>query len=224
MRVSITSNIIPFREGQDWTKPKLSTYSIYGKLTHDYVTSEINFDDNGTQFANINGLDLFKLANEIRGRKYVDQSSILERYGIKLVRPLINYFEADIIKTLFNIILWIEYSLLETEDVNIEEQIFNEFIIDYSGKTEPQKDLYFLPQKYCSGEYEGFTTFLIGVNLIGVLHVETKTRKIKTFYIPFFKVPLLDRRIFNTADVSYYGEWLNILRMRDAKLKLFLNK
>lgn len=134
--------------------------------------------------------------------------------------------EIGLFKSIFLIYSWIEIAITDAYAVNISDMIYNKFLIDYSGKPEVQKDIYFLDSKYIVEEYSPILQKLMDLNLLVSCKLVTIAGNFQTFFIPLIK-PGVSREYFKT-DFDKNGNkifdfWKKILDDRDAKIRHWIN-
>jgi hypothetical protein len=132
----------------------------------------------------------------------------------------------SLFKSILLIYNWIEVALTDPSEINIENIIYNQFITDYTGKMESQKDIYFISSKYLSSVYGSSIQRLIDLNLLVSATFCTKKDNYQTYFIPLIK-PGVSRTFFKTdfdkSGNKTYDLWKNILNERDSRIKYWLN-
>lgn len=130
--------------------------------------------------------------------------------------------EIGLFKSVFLIYNWIEIALTDAYAVNLSDRIYDDFIIDYSGKPEVQKDIYFINSRYLESTYLPSIQRLLDLNLLASASFDTNVGNLKTYFIPLIK-PGVSREFFNTEfdenGNKTYGLWKNILSDRDFRIK-----
>jgi hypothetical protein len=133
--------------------------------------------------------------------------------------------EIGLFKSIFLIYNWIEIALTDAYAVNLGDKIYNEFIIDYSGKLEVQKEIYFINTKYLDSNYLPSIQRLLDLNLLASASFETNVGNYQTYFIPLIK-PGVSREFFNTEfdknGSKTYGLWKDILNDRDSRIKYWI--
>jgi len=138
-----------------------------------------------------------------------------------------NPFEPSLLKSLFLIYDWTEYAFTDPHLAMLRTKVYNEFIIDYSGRPEPQRDIYFIGQQFCTPAYEPFLQRLVELNLLAKCDfISTIQAGLSTYFIPLVK-PGVPRNLFaHGNDIlgnQTYNLWKNILNARDLRITNWMN-
>ncbi|MFM2394505.1 MAG: hypothetical protein RLZZ546_2487 [Bacteroidota bacterium] len=228
MKLSITGNSeffqSPLKEMN--TNTLLETYSIEGVFTHDYSKSIAHLSIKDIPIINIAADKLFTLSEKIRGTDFDNIGDTLTQHSIgdsKYWENNLNtYQEYGMIKSLFNTYLWVETYFLDAfqnEDRNIENIIYDEVIIDYSGRLGKVDDMYLLPKEYSiDKQYEKIVSHLLSINLLCKIDIDINGIKYPSYFIPFIK-PGVERKLYRNDDIDTYPFWNMLLSYRDKKLK-----
>ena len=195
------------------------------------ANSRINFcyDNNNLTFENRNRL--FKFAEEIRGTsldkliltfsKYEFESSLINKLANK------KSTEIGLLKAIFLIYYWIDLPLTNPTDLDLEKQLFNEFVVDWTNQPEPQKDIYFINKKQITTNNQPYIQKLIDLNLLASFKIQIHDKvSISTYFIPLVK-PGVSRENFitefDTKGDKTYSFWKSILKDRDIRITNWIN-
>jgi hypothetical protein len=193
--------------------------------------SRINFqyDNYNLTFENRNRL--FKFAEEIRGTsldkliltfsKYEFESSFINNLANK------KSTEIGLLKAIFLIYYWIDLPLTNPTDLDLEKQLFNEFVVDWTNQPEPQKDIYFIDKRHITPDNRPYIQKLIDLNLLASFKVQIHDKEtISTYFIPLVK-PGVSRENFmtefDTKGDKTYSFWKGILKDRDIRITNWIN-
>lgn len=193
--------------------------------------SRINFryDNYTLTFQNRNVL--FKFAEEVRGTsldkliltfsKYDFESSFINDLATKKTT------EIGLLKSIFLIYHWIELPLTNPTELDLEKQLFNEFVVDWTNQPEPQKDIYFIDKKHITESNRPYVQRLIDLNLLAIFEVRLQNNQtITTYFIPLIK-PGVSRDNFETEfdkkGIRTYNFWKEILKDRDIRISNWIN-
>lgn len=203
------------------------TFYVSGIWSYNQQASTVTFaKTDGKQFK-LNGSEFYALCNEIRGCKYEAVETILKKYKLTFD---INTSEVDLLKSLCNIFIWLEYYFVDGDIspdpnklINNSEflpKMFDEFIIDYTAIAETQKDIYLIKQQYKFGETQKLLEELIHLNLLSKAVLKVKHNEYVNYFIPFtkteFKDLFLERR-------DLYALYNSLIVDRDQCLATFFN-
>jgi hypothetical protein len=164
--------------------PRVIDLEMSGKIGVDYSKSRITLKSANNQVAIIQADALFKLANKIRGCEFNEIKSIMEDAQVES-NFTYSIIEQEVIKAFFNSFLWLEFCLIESEDVDITLQMYDEFIIDLNGRPERQRDIYFPPFDYFQAHSSQLESLYLSAK-IGKIEVRTSSLHIN-YFIPFNK-------------------------------------
>jgi hypothetical protein len=199
---------------------KLMTYSIKGTWSADYKSANVILSDGFFSYE-LPGYKLVNLISEIKGCSYDLLDSILKKNNISFGLNLNTTIqELDLIKSLFNLFYWFDYTLCEdtisildfelNNNDNEFPKAFNEFVIDMPEKTKqgPVKDIYLIKEEY-HFKYKSMIDHLIKINLLSEFTLESKKRKIKNYFIPLTK-PTYRTEIYGPKEVlEFYKMIIN---------------
>jgi len=190
---------------------------------------DFHYDNHNLTFENRN--KLFKFAEEVRGTsldkliltfsKYDFESSFVNNLASK------KSTEIGLLKAIFLIYHWIELSITNPTDLNLEKQLFNEFVVDWTNQPEPQKDIYFIDKRHISPTNKPLIQKLIDLNLLASFKVQLQdSTTISTYFIPLVK-PGVSRENFatefDTNGDKTYSFWKSILKDRDIRITNWIN-
>lgn len=193
--------------------------------------SLINFryDNHNLTFENRN--KLFKFAEEVRGTSLDKLILTFSKYDFEtsFVNNLANKKSTEIglLKAIFLIYYWIDIPLTNPSDLDLEKQLFNEFVVDWTNQPEPQKDIYFIDKRHITPTNTPYIQKLIDLNLLASFKVQLQDNtSILTYFIPLVK-PGVSRENFVTEfDIKgdkTYSFWKNILKDRDIRITNWIN-
>jgi len=193
--------------------------------------SRINFryDNYNLTFENRN--KLFKFAEEVRGTSLDKLILTFSKYDFEtaFVNNLANKKSTEIglLKAIFLIYYWIDLPLTNPTDLDLEKQLFNEFVVDWTNQPEPQKDIYFIDKRHVTPTNAPYIQKLIDLNLLASFKVQLiDNTTISTCFIPLVK-PGVSRENFvtefDTKGDKTYSFWKNILKDRDIRITNWIN-
>jgi hypothetical protein len=190
-----------------------------------YPSENIDLIRNKQIIITLSNNELHKLSSEVKGIHF----EILPDYLNNLFpeSSIYSYLrnatpqEIGLIKSLLLIYRWTEYALSQDNLNTIRKSLFDEFIIDYSGKPEVQKDLYFISDRYGRSEYKPLIEKLIDINLLAKISVKHNQISIQNYFTPLLK-PGVPRELFKSEQdpkgIKTYNIWKMILNDRDYKI------
>ena len=110
------------------------------------------------------------------------------------------------------------HSFIENENhVNLDG-LYNEFYLDWTGRTGTQPLIYFPPQTVYAEEPT--LSKLFSLQLLFKLSTHFKTRQNGTFYFMPFNIPKIDRNVLGTS----MAVWMQILNAREIAIKRFTDR
>jgi hypothetical protein len=222
-------------------KGNKESYQLTKKVDYIDISLDGNFDFNSNSPINFrydnynltfeNRNKLFKFAEEIRGTSLDKLILTFSKYEFE--SSLINYLankkstEIGLLKALFLIYYWIDLPLTNPTDLDLEKQLYNEFIVDWTNQPEPQKDIYFIDKRHITPNNRPFIQKLIDLNLLASFKVQINDiEKISTYFIPLVK-PGVSRENFmtefDTKGDKTYSFWKSILKDRDIRITNWIN-
>lgn len=193
--------------------------------------SRINFryDNHNLTFENRNSL--YKFSEEIRGTSLDKLILTFSKYNFEssFINNLANKksTEVGLLKAIFLIYYWIDLPLTNPTDLDIEKQLFNEFVVDWTNQPEPQKDIYFIDKRHITSNNSPYIQKLIDLNLLATFKVQIQDNlTISTYFIPLVK-PGVSRENFitefDTKGDKTYSFWKSILKDRDIRITNWIN-
>jgi hypothetical protein len=193
--------------------------------------SRINFryDNHNLTFENRNSL--YKFSEEIRGTSLDKLILTFSKYNFEssFINNLANKksTEVGLLKAIFLIYFWIDLPLTNPTDLDLEKQLFNEFVVDWTNQPEPQKDIYFIDKRHITSNNGPYIQKLIDLNLLATFKVQTQDNlTISTYFIPLVK-PGVSRENFitefDTKGDKTYSFWKSILKDRDIRITNWIN-
>lgn len=216
--IKITGNRQSFQLSKqvDYIEIKLSgnfDFNAKTPVVFSYNNISHKFNDNHS---------LFQFSEKIRGVNFNQLLLSCLSYGIN-IQGLTknNSIENSLLKSIFLIYHWIGLPLTSPNELNLKKQLFNEFVVDWTNKPEPQQDIYFIDEKHCIKTNQSYIDKLIDLNLLARLDIIMSDITYTTFFIPLVK-PGVSRELFATAsDVSgnlTYNFWQKILEDRNNRI------
>lgn len=204
LRISQSNQVSLVVSGFPDKKNNLS-FSVSGVWSFNQQTSVVTISKADQEEIKMFGNEFYSLCNEIRGCKYDAIEGILKKYKINFN---IAKTEIDLLKSLCNIFIWLEYYFVEGDIapdpnklINNSEflpKMFDEFIIDYTEMAETQKDIYLIKQQYKFGETQKLLEELVRLNLLSKVVLKVKHNEYANYFIPFtkseFKELFMERR------------------------------
>lgn len=222
-------------------KGNKESYQLTKKVDYIDISLDGNFDFNSSSRINFrydnynltfeNRNKLFKFAEEIRGTSLDKLILTFSKYEFEssLINNLANKKSTEIglLKALFLIYYWIDLPLTNPTDLDLEKQLFNEFVVDWTNQPEPQKDIYFIDKRHITPNNRPFIQKLIDLNLLASFKVQINDNvTISTYFIPLVK-PGVSRENFmsefDTKGDKTYSFWKSILKDRDIRITNWIN-
>jgi hypothetical protein len=227
LKISVSGN----KESYQLTRKYANTcFSLDGDFQYN-STSKINFNCDGViyHFGNINLLQQF--CEKIRGLEYENMFNnfIEAQIEPEIINSLSQRKQAELglMKSLFLIYHWVELPLMNPADLDVNNNIYNEFIVDWSNQPEPQKDIYFIDKKYINTNNQKYINKLVEFNLLACLTIERSESIIKSYFIPLVK-PGLSRNNYQSeidpTGSETYSLWKVFLEDRNNKIDTWLRK
>jgi hypothetical protein len=179
------------------------------------------------EYSIANRQKLFSLSEKAKGASFQKLFEYFQEHNID-AKELTNNktIENSLLKSILLIYHWIELPLAEPQEINIEKQIFNDFVLDLTNRPEPQKDIYFIKKDYCNPSKQHLIDKLIEINLLVRLDITiTPTLKFTTYFIPLIKPGMSRNQFASIKDqngVRTYELWQNILRDRDYRINSWI--
>ena len=172
----------------------------------------------------------FHLAEKIRGCEYYDIQRILLDSGLMVESELSESSVSvlDAIKSLFNIYYWTETLFYSQEDETLDQLndiLYDQFILDYKSIPGPQRDIYLLPNHLVL-DRDNSTSInnLFSINLLDRLFIQ-HVRDFRTVFVPFYKPNIKKSQflsLFPETGEHTFRLWQSILNSRDRKINDFL--
>lgn len=222
-------------------KGNKESYQLTKKVDYIDISLDGNFDFNSNSQINFryenynltfeNRNKLFKFAEEIRGTSLDKLILTFSKYEFEssLINNLANKKSTEIglLKAIFLIYYWIDLPLTNPTDLDLEKQLFNEFVVDWTNQPEPQKDIYFIDKRHITPNNRPFIQKLIDLNLLASFKVQVNDNvTISTYFIPLVK-PGVSRENFmtefDTKGDKTYSFWKSILKDRDIRITNWIN-
>jgi len=187
--------------------------------------TKINFQYQENCFRFENRHELFKFSEEIRGFGLDRLILWCGQYGFdnQFVRDLAakNSIEIGFLKSIFLVYHWIELPLTDPKELKLENQIFYEFVVDWTNVPVPQQDIYFIPKELIKEENMLIISKLMTLNLLIKMEIKSDKVDLLSYFIPLVK-PGVSKEYFrlNSDDTSYeaYTFWDEILKRRHKRL------
>lgn len=188
-----------------------------------------SYDNQNLSFENRN--QLFKFSEEIRGLSLDKLILTFSKYGFEssFINNLSNKKSTEIglLKSIFLIYHWIDLPLTNPTDLELEKQLFNEFVIDWTNQPESQKDIYFIDKRHITETNMPYIQKLMDLNLLASFTITLQDKEnFSTYFIPLIK-PGVSRENFitefDTKGDKTYSFWKNILKDRDIRISNWIN-
>ncbi|MBV8328003.1 hypothetical protein [Chryseobacterium sp.] len=233
MEIKIKSNkFIYYKEN----KFEQFEVKLMGNLNHSpqSIIQILVDSSNYIQFSNIKQVNQF--LDEIRGKSkdaflynVIKNDLIKSDNFINYIESL-NEFSYNSIKSLFLLLNWLSFPLLNqwNEDLSIYEIFFDEFVVDWTNRPEPQKDIYLIKKEYINDENIEMLKHLEKINLLCEISIfPYKNQEIVSYFIPINKLgiskELFEFKDYNGNNKNSYSFWKKILQDRDFRISQRLN-
>lgn len=186
------------------------------------------------RFANINSFHLF--SEEIRGKSKESVLYNILKHNIEKSENFIAYLERlnefsfNSFKSIFLIYNWLEIPLLNQEenDFDINKNLYDDFVIDWTFRPESQKDIYLIKKDYIVRENLDYLEHLKKINLLTEITIYPyRNERLISYFIPLNQ-PGLSKSLFEFEDEfgirkNSYSLWKRILRDRDIRIGNWIN-
>lgn len=219
-----------FIEVSGLSNKKNISFSTFGIWGFNQQASNVTLAKKDGNHYKINGNQFYTLCNEIRGCKYPEIEQILKSYKINLEIDNSSKQELDLLKSLCNIFVWLEYYFIDSDiapdpDKLIENneflpKMFNEFIIDFTSNTTTQKDIYLLKYEHQKENEKKLLEDLISLNLLSKVVLKIKGKTYFNYFIPLTKTDYKDILLDRSTLFTFYN---SLLKERDICLSNFYN-
>lgn len=134
-----------------------------------------------------------------------------------------NFYEQQTFKSLVLIYHWLELSLSNPEDLDVKNNFYNEFIIDWNYTPSYQNTIYLISEKYNKNpETLKLLNSLVKVNLLCKIQITTNSETYSNYFIPLLTpgVPIdYYKTEFDKDGLKTYELWKNLLKEKDIKIK-----
>jgi hypothetical protein len=208
---------------------KMQSYSVSGAWSFVHQATKVKFIKGGQKYTVLSGSDFYALCNKIRGCKYENIDSILNKYKVRFDLQNSPIQELDLIKALCNTFLWLEYYFVE-EDIAPEAnklqhnqeflpKMYDEFMIDLDTSMERQKDIYFIKHQFGSSS-KGQLEELVKMNLLCHVKVRIRNEVHENYFLPFVKFNY-KKEFFKNENL--YNLYTTLHRDRDVCLNKYYN-
>ncbi len=184
---------------------------------------------------------LFIFAQNIRGVEFRQVGEILAAQTGDRNYTTISNQEVGLVKALFNLYLWLEFAIIaanfdpinnpanvfvpNTKPLVIEDYLFDEFVLDYTGKAGTQKDIYLLPQNFLTSEENKLIVQLMNLNLISRVTLVVNHLQKENYFVSLLKPgrnpDYYKSNIDPTGNLTI-ALWNKILYARDKRIKKFV--
>ena len=174
---------------------------------------------------------LFKISEKIKGSSLDRLILILQDYRIgnnftQILKDK-SRTEISLFKSLFLLYHWVELPLTNPSELNLENQIYDNFIVDYTSNVGPQEDIYFIKKEHLKESNFKLIQRLIELNLLVKGEITTKDEKEFEIYFTALLKPGVPFEFFKTefdkSGVNTYSLWKNIISDRDSRFKRWIN-
>ena len=184
----------------------------------------LNIDD--VKFSFEDRVFLFQISEQIKGASK-DRLLLIatdNNFSKELIQKIktASTTEVSLIKSMFLIYQWVEFELSTADFTKLNEKLNDDFVIDYSGHSGPQEELYFVPTEIITQESLPIIQRLIDLNLLVSLTIYNDDSEYISYFIPLIK-PGIPREYFKTEfdknGTKTYEFWKDILHKRDYRLR-----
>lgn len=202
--------------------------ALEGNFKYD-SNSQVFFtvDDRSVVFNNSALLKEF--SEKIRGKS--KEALILALMKISDDNDLINYIgqlsskSMNLIKSIFLLYHWLDLPLHNPDVLEIESNIYDNFVVDWTFIPESQKDIYLIGKNYISESNMIYLNKLVDLNLLADFKIQGyKGKELQCYFTPLSK-PGVSKEKFqleNGKD-NAYPLWQKILNDRDKRISNWLN-
>ncbi|GFD75378.1 hypothetical protein KUL113_47980 [Tenacibaculum sp. KUL113] len=225
MKITIQGNIKPYQLTNSVENLELS---LEGDFSFTAKT-RIRFNYGSRHFSFNNRNDLFQFTEKTKGAS-------LDRIVLALmdtevenefIKELAHKSEIEIglLKALFLIYNWVELPMTDPATLQLKSRIYDDFVIDYSGKPEIQKDIYFIKEKNVMENNQKYIDKLQDLNLLAKTIIDTNSEQYETYFIPLIKVGVSKSNFksdFDSDGSKTYKFWSKILNQRDKRIKYWI--
>lgn len=136
------------------------------------------------------------------------------------------FYEVQALKSLLLTFHWLDLSISNYEDLDVENIFYNEFIIDWSYHSNPQNTIYLLKKEYTSNlGFENHLQKLLELTLLCKIKLTFPHKTLDNFFIPLL-TPGINAGLFKSAFDENGSKtnilWKNILNERSLRINDWL--
>lgn len=213
-KVTITFNKEPFNKNYDEENIELqSSFKYNDKIFIKSKIENIEFSDRS---------DLINLFEKIRG---TDVNSLklkfYERNYNKWANA--NFYEQQAFKSLVLIYHWLELSLSNPNDLDVRNNLYNEFIVDWNYTPGSQNTIYLISENNVNNDINiTLLNQLVKLNLLCKIIVTINKKELQNYFIPPLTpgIPLkYFKSEYDLNGLNTNKLWKNLLKERDLKIK-----
>lgn len=200
--------------------------SLEGSFKYD-ANSQIFFSIDNRRFIFKNSSILLKFSEDIRGKS--KEAMILSLMKLNKDSDLLDYIEQlspksmNLIKSIFLLFHWLDLPLHNPNDLEIESNIYDNFVVDWTFRPESQKDIYLISKKHIADQNQIYIHKLIELNLLASFKIlGYKGKELQCYFTPLSK-PGVSKEKFQFDNTSAYPLWQKILNDRDKRISNWVN-
>ena len=225
MKIKIKGNIKPYQETNSVENLELSLEGDFSFMSENRI--QFNYGKRCFSFKNRN--DLFQLTEKTKGASL--DRIVLELMDTEVDNEFIkelahkSKLEIGLLKALFLIYNWVELPMTDPITLQLKSRIYDDFVIDYSGKPEIQKDIYFIKEENLTENNRKYIDRLQDLNLLAKTIIDTNSKQYETYFIPLIKVGVSKSNFksdFDKDGSKTYKFWSEILDQRDKRIKYWI--
>ncbi|MFV8334674.1 hypothetical protein ACNQF7_01165 [Flavobacterium sp. RSP29] len=203
---------------------------LVGDLDKFESQNNIEFWIDGTCFHFKSSIEVSLIGKKIKGATDIDIPILLTNF-IEEKNQLSQFhfsgiIELELIKSLFLIYDSLELLFKSQYDQRIDNFVYNNFIVDNTGKVGVQKEIYFIDKNYLEPTYQPFLDRLLELNLLASLQITSYGNIYNSYYIPLTKPGIGKEEFKSKTDQSgnkTYNLWKKILFDRDNRIRNWIN-
>lgn len=200
--------------------------SLEGRFKYD-SDSQVLFTLDDRRFIFENSSTLLKFSEDIRGKS--KEAMILTLIKINKESDLLDYLEElsqksiNLIKSIFLLFHWLDLPLHNPSDLEIESNIYDNFVVDWTFRPESQKDIYLISRNHITDPNQIYINKLIELNLLASFRIlGYKGRELQCYFTPL-SIPGVSKENFQFDNFSAYPLWQKILKDRDKRISNWVN-
>jgi hypothetical protein len=137
-----------------------------------------------------------------------------------------SFYEIQALKSILLCFHWMDLSISNEEDLDINKVLYNEFIIDWNYQINPQNSIYLLQKKYTQEEkYIHKLNKLLEINLLCKITITTEKQCFNNYFIPLLTPGVNVDYYKNKSDlngIETNNLWRLLLKEKSIRINYWL--